>query len=269
MAGDQSGSLGASIVLKDRGPQSPGENGRVSPSQLSTERKTQGRPAARSAAYRRRRDSATTKLRIVTTAERLYAERGIDGVSLREISEASGQRNTAVVQYHFGSRDGLIAAIFENGSALVDALRAPLVAQLRDDQPLVDLSSAIVRPFAATVAQDSHYVSFLARLMADHDLRSLTAAGISVARPSFRLLSQHLDARLQDLPKRVREARAATVVEFTVSALASYGRAGPTEPLLRLSFDRYADDLVQVVAGMLAAPSATSPSGNPGRGRLR
>ena len=34
-----------------------------------------------------------TRERILDTAERLYAERGLDGVSMREIGEAAGQRN--------------------------------------------------------------------------------------------------------------------------------------------------------------------------------
>lgn len=204
----------------------------------------------------RRRDGDVTRLLIIETAERLYAANGLDGVSLREIGEAADQRNTAVVQYHFGGRDGLIAAIFEHGSLELDELRAPLVAKLSEDSSLVDLAEAIVRPFAATASRDSHYVAFLARLMADRALRGLAAAGISKQRPSYRQLTKELKRRLDHLPRGVRDVRAATVMEFTVFALAAHGGAGAGEALRRVSFDRYVNDLVQVVAAMIAAPDS-------------
>lgn len=198
-----------------------------------------------------------TRLLIIETAERLYAAKGLDGVSLREIGEAADQRNTAVVQYHFGGRDGLIAAIFEHGSFLVDELRAPLAEKLSDASSLVDLATVVVRPFAATIPRDSHYVAFLARLMADHALRGLAAAGLSKQRPSYRTLNKELRRRLDHLPRGVREVRAATVVEFTVFALAAHRGAAAGEPLSHVSFDRYVKDLVQVVAAMIAAPDST------------
>jgi AcrR family transcriptional regulator len=53
------------------------------------------------------------KEQIVLAAERLFAERGLDGVSLREIGAAVGNANNSAVQYHFGSKDQLVRAIFE------------------------------------------------------------------------------------------------------------------------------------------------------------
>ena len=49
-----------------------------------------------------------TREKFLLTAERLFGERGINGVSLREISRAVGQRNPSALQYHFGSRDALL-----------------------------------------------------------------------------------------------------------------------------------------------------------------
>ncbi len=52
-----------------------------------------------------------TKDRILNAAERLFAQQGLDGTSLRTITEAAGV-NLAAVNYHFGSKDGLIQAAF-------------------------------------------------------------------------------------------------------------------------------------------------------------
>lgn len=55
----------------------------------------------------------TTRERIISAAEKLFAERGIVGVSLREINRAAAQGNTGAVQYHFGDRDGLVRAVID------------------------------------------------------------------------------------------------------------------------------------------------------------
>ena len=48
-----------------------------------------------------------TPQRMIVVAERLFAERGIEAVSLREVGAACGLRNNSAAQYHFGSRTGL------------------------------------------------------------------------------------------------------------------------------------------------------------------
>jgi AcrR family transcriptional regulator len=48
---------------------------------------------------------------ILDAAERLYAERGFGDVTLRDIVAAAGV-NLAAVNYHFGSKDELIAELF-------------------------------------------------------------------------------------------------------------------------------------------------------------
>jgi len=52
-----------------------------------------------------------TRLTILSVATRLFAESGIDAVSLRGIAEAA-QANGAAVNYHYGSKELLVKAIF-------------------------------------------------------------------------------------------------------------------------------------------------------------
>jgi len=52
------------------------------------------------------------KVRLILAGESLFAERSIEGVSLREIAIAAGNGNNNAVQYHFGDRHGLVQAIF-------------------------------------------------------------------------------------------------------------------------------------------------------------
>src|SRR6476620_12450228 len=49
-----------------------------------------------------------TRERILRTAERLFAERGFNGVSVRELA-AAAQVNIASIGYHFNNKEGLLS----------------------------------------------------------------------------------------------------------------------------------------------------------------
>ena len=59
--------------------------------------------------------SDRTRASILEAAERLYADRGFSDVTLRDIVAAAGV-NLAAVNYHFGSKDELIAELFVSRS---------------------------------------------------------------------------------------------------------------------------------------------------------
>jgi AcrR family transcriptional regulator len=57
------------------------------------------------------RDSTPTKERILASAERLFADNGFDGVSMREIA-ADAKAQLALIHYHFGTKLDLYRAIW-------------------------------------------------------------------------------------------------------------------------------------------------------------
>jgi AcrR family transcriptional regulator len=69
-----------------------------------------------------------SRLRLVDAATRLFAQHGIDGVALKDIVAAAGQKNQSAIQYHFGDKDGLIAAALEARFQGIDARRVALIA---------------------------------------------------------------------------------------------------------------------------------------------
>jgi AcrR family transcriptional regulator len=95
-----------------------------------------------------------TRRAIIGAAERLFAARGIDGVSLREINRAAGQSNTGAVQYHFGDRDGLVLALIAKHRRDTEPRRHALLDQYEDAgvDDLRALASALVAPAAAKLA---------------------------------------------------------------------------------------------------------------------
>ncbi|WP_246035963.1 TetR/AcrR family transcriptional regulator [Aliishimia ponticola] len=61
--------------------------------------------------------------RLKAEAQRLFANRGIDGVTVRDIAKAAGQKNPAAVGYHFGSKEALIRELIVDGAKIIDARR--------------------------------------------------------------------------------------------------------------------------------------------------
>lgn len=70
--------------------------------------------------------SAYTRARIIEAAERLFAQKGHEKTSLREIT-AEAQVNLSSVNYHFGSKEGLILAVRQQQLAALNQERAALL----------------------------------------------------------------------------------------------------------------------------------------------
>lgn len=56
------------------------------------------------------RDGEATKRKIIKTAEKLFAEKGFNGVSIRDLANACGMSG-ALILHHFKSKDGIYEAV--------------------------------------------------------------------------------------------------------------------------------------------------------------
>lgn len=117
-------------------------------------------------------DVADAKSRILQAAVRLFAERGIEGVSLRELT-AEAEVNVAAVNYHFGSRSGLEEAVFEDVAKHVNrqrlaTLKAVLKAASDAETPptLEAIVDAFIEPYLGESA--GNVGALLARLILKH-----------------------------------------------------------------------------------------------------
>ena len=90
-----------------------------------------------------------TKERILDVAERLFADFGYKATSLRDITSEAGV-NLASVNYHFGSKDALLAALLDRRFAPFNHRRLELLDELEASTDgaveLVDLVRAFLSP---------------------------------------------------------------------------------------------------------------------------
>jgi AcrR family transcriptional regulator len=113
--------------------------------------------------------AADTRERILQAAEGLFAEHGFDAVSMRDIT-ALAHVNLAAVNYHFGSKQALLAEVFAiRANALVDA-RLGLLDTLprdRNGRPRLEaVIEAFLRPSLEMSRQPggTHHMRLRARL---------------------------------------------------------------------------------------------------------
>lgn len=108
---------------------------------------------------------------LIDAARTLFAERGIEGASMREVGRAADQRNTNAVQYHFGDRESLLFAVLKPHHERVGARRAALLDELDANlaPSLRGLASALVRPAAAMLEDPAgrDYLRIVAELISD------------------------------------------------------------------------------------------------------
>src|ERR1700752_2421466 len=93
----------------------------------------------------RREAGDKTRARLMDAALELLAERGEEGVTLRELTDAAGA-NVAAVSYHFGSLKALCDAAIEHALERYLDAQQEAVSGLGPDSTLEELSAAFARP---------------------------------------------------------------------------------------------------------------------------
>jgi AcrR family transcriptional regulator len=200
----------------------------------------------------------TTREAMIRAAERLFAERGINAVSLREVAAAAGQRNNSAVRYHFGSRDGLVDAVFEYRMARIDERRRAMLVALdaagRGDD-LRGLLEAVVYPLSESLGHDdgtSWYARFLRQIVFTPGVEVLSPSRRDVTRGLATVVAR-LKAHLAVLPAELRSQRVDLAFKLIVNALADHeaalASAQPTE-----STSLLVAGLVDAAAAIVEAP---------------
>src|SRR5579875_1300019 len=182
------------------------------------------------AAMRRRNASGeATRVMLMEVAERLFATRGIQAVTLREIQEAAGQANTSVIRSHFGSRDGLIRALIAFRQHPLGRARQQMLEWMRAEGKEADprrLLWRLVRPLADSIKAGEMFVPFLARLAEDPRARSDYWPDHLDDDWTQEKLEALVEAALQDLPERIRRGRTFQLYISLINVLAESARAG-------------------------------------------
>ncbi len=194
---------------------------------------------------------------MLRAAERLFAERGVDGASLREIAAAAGQRNHSAALYHFGDKRGLLEALLHRHSGPIDeALVRDIAASRGRRTPSLDaLVRLLVSPLVAKLDDADggpEYLQICAELVSSrsHPITEMQAANGPGATELRARLLEHMGAVPATLLP-LRMLRTAAVLFCSIAAYQRLSRAG-----LHVSRDDFHADLVASLASMFRPRAA-------------
>jgi AcrR family transcriptional regulator len=149
-----------------------------------------------------------TKQRLLDAAERLFAEHGFEGTSMRAVTQAA-DTSVSAANYHFGSKEALLQAALVRRLAPLNRRRLEALDALETahdgDPPLEALLEAFLRPGLeaqrASPAGRMRYHSIAAQLYADpHAMVSSLKAELFGP-----VIARYIDALARALPDRTRE----------------------------------------------------------------
>jgi AcrR family transcriptional regulator len=200
---------------------------------------------------------ASTPDKILDAAARLFAERGIENVSVAEIVRAAGQRNASAVNYHFGNRNDLLRAVLARHVPAIAERRAELLTRAREVGDVRSAAEAVVRPVTEFAQRGWRERAYL-------QIGSEVAGMMDRATPEIReLLTETagyeawelLQARAGHIPEKVWAERESICIVFVGRAAADRARALDLggEHLV-LSDDHWVSNLIDMVVGAMTAP---------------
>lgn len=206
------------------------------------------------------------KTRLILAGEQLFARSGISGASMREIATKAGQGNHAAVQYHFGSRDGLVRAIFDYRMEQMEAARGGMLeaaqrnGRLKDARTILEI--ILLPQLGLQDADGNHsYASFLSQYLLQS--RSPEFGDFSGSEPpnlteGLRLLR----ARVDYLPPHVAQRRLISVSLMFLNILARHHGSGGTD--MGETFAEALEDTMEQIVAVMCMPLRLGPAAQPG-----
>ena len=201
-------------------------------------------------------DGMDGKTRLILAGEQSFAKNGINGASMREIASRAGQGNHAAVQYHFGSREGLVRAIFDyrmeqmeeaRGAMLVSAERQ---GRLKDARTLLEI--VLLPQLDLQDADGNHsYASFLSQYLLRS--RSPEFGDFSGTEPpnltrALRLLRERVDY----LPPYVAQRRLISISLMFLNILVRHH--GTDEIAFGEGFEEALEDTMEQIVMVMCMP---------------
>lgn len=192
--------------------------------------------------------------KILIAAERLFAQRGVANVSLREIGAAAGQRNNSAVQYHFKTKQALILALYDFRLIPLNEHRLAMLAARSEHSP-ADLVEAYVRPLGSAVVEAegaNSYARFIHRYLGEgsgdfEPFHQRHNRGVKT-------ITSELATRLDHLPESVRAERIRQMSQLVPAVLADVERRLEYRQMTRSAAIESVEGLISGTLAFLTAP---------------
>lgn len=195
------------------------------------------------------RDASGTRDRLLREAERLFARQGVHAATVKEITEAAGQRNVSALTYHFGSREGVLWEILRRHGDPTDVERGRLLTDPPEQMATRDLVGALLVPYSACLETPDgrDYLRIVAQLS---DLFPTWRTEGPLSPPNLRRIL----GLLQDRAGGAARDRMVYAVMLITSAMAERARLVEEGGRLRLREDAFLANLADMLVAGIEAP---------------
>lgn len=211
------------------------------------------------------RTLATTE-RIMDAAERLFADHGFEGTSIRDIVDAA-QVNLAAIHYHFRSKDALLEAVLTRRISIVNDARlawlnAAHTAAAPRSPSVEEILRAFIEPtveFAQRNESGATFVQLMSRMFTEPHFSLTDFLGRKFGETINRFSNVLVDA-LPNMPREVVLWRAFFTIGAMHHLLCSTGKIDLVDKRLRKSTNAadMTEYLVQFCVAGVSAPGRTS-----------
>jgi AcrR family transcriptional regulator len=204
-------------------------------------------------------EATSTRELLLDAAARLFAERGIDNVSIAEIVRAAHQRNASAVHYHFGSRDEILRSVLARHVPAIAQRRGELLerARARPARDVRSAAEAVVRPvteFAQRGWRERAYLQIGSELTGALDRTSSDIRDLLMQTAGYKAW-ELFGTRCPKVPARLWRVRQEICIVFIGRAAADRARRLDRGGGHDVSADdRFVDNLIDMVIGAMTAP---------------
>ncbi len=197
-----------------------------------------------------------TRDELVRAGEHLFARHGVGGTRTKQIVQRAAQGNDSAVQYHFGSRQGLLEAILAKHLARMEQRWRPELSAVRRSQGLDKLVAVLVMPLADELLTDDgrDFLRIIPGIAGWAGVRT-HALPAQLEGTALAELLDLLEQRCrQVLPEDVALERIAMVISMLTAALADRAHRIDEQLPVLLLHESFRATLVSMISAALLAP---------------
>jgi len=207
------------------------------------------------------RKGERTRQRLKSAALRLFAERGVENVSIRDIQVAAGQKNNGSITYYFSSRDALIRELVSDVGKVLDAgnnQRLDRLEQQGGPHTVRDVADillpALPQSGAPRPKEDNYMHRFFASVMISR--RELLFEATAGQDRGTRRCFAYIRRLAPEMPTEILQQRLMLMLLYALSAGASMEAAMEDQEVWKNLWGHRSarSNLADTMAGIVLAP---------------
>lgn len=207
-----------------------------------------------------------TRTHIKQIALKLFAARGVDNVSVRDILVAAEQKNGGSLHYHFGHKEALVQELVADGARRIDAWRLQrldALEVLKTPPTLRDIVKLLADPMGTSAhaladdGDDAGYIPFMNSLLVRH--HTVFLEGVDGHDVGFKRCVAHLRMLLPDMPTELFNQRLRLMMLYLFTAVSAREQTGEDSTWYRLwAHPASEENFIDSIEGLLREPASAA-----------